>query len=554
MASGFDPTRLVTGSMMFKPLLISAIMDHAELYHGDTEIVSARTEGDIHRYTYGDCALRARKLAQALDRLLIMTGDRVGTFAWNGYRHMELYYGVSGSGRICHTINPRLFPDQLRYIVNHAEDQAVFFDLTFLALMKALKPECPGVRHWVCMTDRDHMPADGFEGLLCYEDLIDAEDGAFDWPQFDERTASSLCYTSGTTGNPKGALYTNRSVVLHSYAAALPDSLGISAMDSIMPVVPMFHVNAWGLPYACPLTGAKMVMPGAKLDGASLYNLIEREGVTASAGVPTIWAGLVQYVKAGNLSFSTFRRAVIGGSTCPPSLMEDFAKLGVEVIHAWGMTELSPLGTVARLKAKDLGKSPAEQKRILEKQGRPVSGIKLKIVGGEGKSLPNDGAAFGDLYAQGHWVIDQYFGIPDSPLEQGWFKTGDISTIDPDGNMQIVDRSKDVIKSGGEWISSIELENAASSHADVAMCACIGIAHPKWDERPLLVIVPREGSGKAPEALKAELYEILSAKVAKWWLPDDIVFAEEIPMTATGKLHKLKLRERFGGYVWKAGS
>ena len=550
MARIIENSSLLMGQMMSQPLLISGLLTHAARHHADTEIVSQRTEGDIHRYTYADCHSRAKRVAQMLDRMQIKPSARIGTFAWNGYRHLEIYYGVSGSARVCHTINPRLFAEQLRYIINHAQDQVVFFDTSFLPLIEAIHAQCPTVKHWICMTDAGNMPQSSTVKVECYETLLSQESGEYEWPSFDERAASSLCYTSGTTGNPKGALYSHRSTILHSYAVALPDSLGITAKESIMPVVPMFHVNAWGIPYACPLAGARIVFPGPKLDGASLCALIEQESVTMSAGVPTIWAGLIEHAIANKLKFTTFKRTVIGGSTCPPAMIRAFEKEGIEVIHAWGMTELSPVGSVAKLKQKDLSKSKAEQDQILAKQGRPMFGVDMKIVDEKGQTLPHDGVAFGDLMVKSNWAIDTYFGVTESPLIAGWFPTGDVATLDPDSNMQITDRSKDVIKSGGEWISSIELENIASAHPDVAMAACIAIAHPKWDERPLLVVVKREGATSDDAALKDQLLKMLAEKVAKWWLPDEIVFVKQIPLTATGKMAKLKLREEFVTYRW----
>lgn len=532
------------GQMMSEPLLISSIIKHAARHYGGTEIVSRRTEGDLHRYTYRDCELRSRKLAQAIAALGVQSGDRVGTLAWNGYRHLEIYYGVSGSGAVCHTVNPRLFPEQVAYIINHAEDQYVFFDATFLPLVEGVAAHCPGVKGWVMMSDRSHMPAQAKVPLLCYEDLIDAQDGNYTWPQFDENTASSLCYTSGTTGNPKGALYSHRSTVLHSYASALPDALGCSARDVILPVVPMFHVNAWGLPYSVPLVGAKLVLPGAKLDGASVYELFEKEKVTFSAGVPTVWLGLLQHVQANNLKFSTFNRTVIGGSAAPPAMIRALKALGVETIHAWGMTEMSPLGTSCKLLARHNDLPEDEQQKIQEKQGRVIYGVDMKIVDGDGNELPWDGKAFGDLHVRGPWVIEHYYRNDASPLVDGWFPTGDVATIDPDGYMQITDRSKDVIKSGGEWISSIDIENVAAAHPAVHMAACISCYHPKWDERPLLVVMKKPGA----EVTREELLKYFEGKVAKWWIPDDVAFVTEIPLTATGKMQKLKLREQFKDY------
>jgi 3-(methylthio)propionyl---CoA ligase len=535
------------GQMMQMPLMISSLLTHAARHSADTEIVSKRVEGDVHRYTYRDAELRARKLAQALARLGCEAGDRVGTLAWNGYRHFEIYYGSSGSGLVCHTVNPRLFPEQITWIINDAEDRVLCFDLNFLPLVEKLAPALPTVKHFVLMTDRAHMPAQtGIPGLLCYEELVEAEDGRYTWPEFDENTASSICYTSGTTGHPKGAVYSHRSTVLHAYASALPDAMGSSAQDVILPVVPMFHVNAWGLPYSAALVGAKLVMPGPHLDGKSLYELFESEKVTFSAGVPTVWLGLITYAKQNDLKFSTFKRTVIGGSACPPAMIrtleDDF---GVQVIHAWGMTELSPLGTLSRLKAKHLDLPHEAQRRILEKQGKVIYGIDMQITGDDGKALPWDGQASGNLVVRGPWVIQSYFRREESPLQDGWFPTGDVATIDPDGFMQITDRSKDVIKSGGEWISSIDLENIAMAHPAVHEAAAIACRHPKWDERPLLVVVRKPGQTITREEMLA-FYE---GKIARWQIPDDVVFVEEIPHTATGKMQKLKLREQFAQHV-----
>ncbi len=545
MTTFIDSNALLMSQMMSQPMLISSLLTHAKNNYGTTEIVSRRTEGDIHRYTYADCEQRARQVAQMLSRLDVQPGDRIGTLAWNGYRHLELYYGISGSGSVCHTINPRLFEEQIAYIINHAEDKIIFFDITFLSLVEKMVPQCPTVQHWVCLSDKNKMPSSEIIELACYETLIANENGDYAWPVFDEFAASALCYTSGTTGRPKGALYSHRSTILHAYASALPGSLSISSAEVIMPVVPMFHVNAWGTPYSCPMTGAKIVFPGAKLDGASLFELIDTEQVTMAAGVPTIWAGLLQYVKEQNHSFHSFKRTVIGGSTCPPAMMASFSEYGVNVVHAWGMTELSPIGTVAGLKAVDLQKSKSEQNHILQKQGRSLYGIEMKIVDGEGKQLPNDGKAFGDLMVKGSWVISNYYRAEESPLVDGWFPTGDVSTIDADGNMQITDRSKDVIKSGGEWISSIDIENVAIAHPAVLIAACISVHHPKWDERPLLVVVKKTEILQDEQSLKKNILAFFEGKVAKWWIPDDVTFIDQMPLTATGKLMKLKLRELF---------
>ena len=531
------------GQMMQMPLMISSLIVHAARHNGDVEIVSRRVEGDTHRYTYRDAELRSRKLAQALARLGCTGGDRVGTLAWNGYRHLEIYYGTAGSGLVCHTINPRLFPEQITWIVNDAEDRVLCFDLTFLPLVEKLAPHLEGVQHYVLMTDRAHMPAQSsLPGLLCYDELVEAEDGHYAWPEFDENTASSICYTSGTTGHPKGAVYSHRSTLLHAYASALPDAMDCSGKDVILPVVPMFHVNAWGLPYSGALVGAKLVMPGPHLDGKSLYELFESEKVTFSAGVPTVWLGLLTYVKQNNLRFSTFKRTVIGGSACPPAMIRTLEDdYQVNVIHAWGMTELSPLGTLSKLKAKHADLPRDAQQHILEKQGKVIYGIDMQITDDDGTALPWDGKASGNLVVRGPWVIDRYFKRDESPLQNGWFPTGDVATIDADGYMQITDRSKDVIKSGGEWISSIELENVAMAHPAVHEAAVISCRHPKWDERPLLVVVRKPGK----ELTRDEMLAFYDGKIAKWQVPDDVVFVGEIPHTATGKIQKLKLREQF---------
>jgi len=530
------------GLMMDMPLLVSSLLAHADRCHGDTEIVSRAVEGPIHRYTYSQAHRRAKQLAQALARLGVKQGDRVATLAWNGFRHFELYYGVSGMGAVIHTINPRLFPEQLVFIANHAEDAYLFFDLTFADLVRKLAPDCRTVKGWVAMTDRVHMPAIDLPNLLCYEELLGREDGNYEWPQFDEWTAAGLCYSSGTTGHPKGVLFANRSTVLHAYAASLPDFIDCSAQSVLLPVVPMFHVNAWGIPYIAPLNGAKLVLPGAALDGRSLYELFESEKVTASAGVPTVWLNLLSYMKEGNLRFSTLEKVVVGGSACPPAMIDAFRDLGVRCQHAWGMTEMSPLGTLCTLKGKHAALPPLQKREIECKQGRPIFGVEMKIVDGKGRELPRDGKAFGDLLVRGPWVLREYFkGEGGDALRDGWFPTGDVATLDPDGYMQITDRSKDVIKSGGEWISSIDLENVAMAHPGVAEAAVIGVRHPKWDERPLLVVVRKAGA----DVTREELLGFYEGKVAKWWIPDDVAFVEGLPHTATGKLMKTKLRQDF---------
>jgi fatty-acyl-CoA synthase len=532
------------GQMMSQPLLISSIIQHADRHFGEAEIVSRRVEGDIHRYTYRDCHRRVRQMANALATLGVGMGDRVATLAWNGYRHLELYYAISGSGAVMHTVNPRLHADQIAYIVNHAEDQYLFFDMTFLPLVEAIAARCPTVKGFVMLCDRGRLPPGSpIDNLMCYEDLIASHDDQYDWPLFDECAASSLCYTSGTTGNPKGALYSHRSTLLHSLASAMPDGLNLSARDTVLPVVPMFHVNAWGLPYSVPMVGARMVFPGPALDGVSLYELMEGEGVTFAAGVPTVWLGLLAHVKQHGLRFSSVRRTVIGGAACPPAMMKAFRQEhGIEVVHAWGMTELSPLGTVCTLQGRHLGLPQDEQQAILEKQGHAVFGVDMKIVDDTGNELPWDGKTCGNLLVKGPWVIDGYFKADGADVTQGgWFPTGDVATITADGYMQITDRSKDVIKSGGEWIGSIDLENIAMSHPAVEQAACIGVSHPKWDERPLLVVVKRTGA----EVSKQALLDFYQGKIAKWWTPDDVVFVDALPTGATGKILKHKLREQF---------
>jgi len=531
----------LTGQMMSTRLLISSIIKRAARYHGSVEIVSRCSDGDIHRYTYRDCELRARKLAQALAALEVRQGDRVGTLAWNGHRHLELYYAVPGMGAVCHTINPRLFPEQIAHIVNEAEDTYVCFDLQFLPLIEEIAERCPGVKAWIAMDGRDKMPAANKVSLLCYEELIDAQNGNYEWPSFDENLASGLCYTSGTTGNPKGVVYSHRSTILHTYASALPDSLSCSSSDVIMPVVPMFHVNAWGLPYSAPLVGAKLVLPGSRLDGASLYQLVEQEKVTFSAGVPTVWLNLLEHMRSNDLSFSTFRRTGIGGSAVSSSMIRAFKALEVDVVHGWGMTEMSPMGTSCMLRGKHADLSESEQEKILAKQGPVIPGVDMKIVDGDGRELPWDGNTAGDLLVQGPWVVGSYYRNDVSPLQDGWFPTGDVATIDADGYMQITDRSKDVVKSGGEWISSIDIENIAAAHPAVHMAACIAVRHPKWGERPLLVAVKKAGANVSRD----ELLQFFEGKVAKWWVPDDVVFVDAMPMTATGKFQKTALREQF---------
>ena len=536
------------GLMQNSHLLISSLIEFVANHHGDSEIVSKRVEGDVHRSNWLEVANRSKKVAKALDSWSISAGDRVATLAWNGYRHLELYYGVSGSERVLHTLNPRLHPDQIVWIINHAQDTVLCFDTTFLPIIKIIHSRCPSVKHWVALCDESSLPSDSdlpitvsYEGWIKPHNISD-----YVWPTFDENTASSMCYTSGTTGNPKAALYSHRSSILHAYAIALPDVMCVSARDSVLPVVPMFHVNAWGLPYGCAISGAKIVFPGPSLDGKSVYELIEQEGVTFAAGVPTVWQMLLNYMRPLGLKFSSLQRTVIGGSACPPAMINSFRDdYGVEVLHAWGMTEMSPLGTLSTLKNKHLKLSKEEQLKLRLKQGRAIFGVELKIVSESGELLPHDGVTFGDLHVKGPWVIENYYkNDGPSPLVDGWFPTGDVATIDPDGFVQITDRSKDVIKSGGEWISSIEIENIAMAHPCVMMAACIGVNHPKWDERPVVIVVTR-----AEHKLeKSELLAFYEGKIAKWQIPDDVIFVDSIPLGGTGKMLKTKLRENLKDY------
>jgi acyl-CoA synthetase (AMP-forming)/AMP-acid ligase II len=535
------------GLMQSHPLLISSLIDFAARHHGDGEIVSRRVEGDIHRYTWADVHKRAKQVANALEATQVKPGERVGSLAWNGYRHLELYFGVSGAERVLHTINPRLLPEQIAWIVNHAEDQIVCFDTTFLPIVQGIHSHCPGVRQWVALCDADKLPQDtGIPNLVSYETWIGAQSTDYDWPVFDENTASSMCYTSGTTGNPKAALYSHRSTVLHAYAAAMPDVMCLSARDAVLPVVPMFHVNAWGIPYSAAMTGCKLVFPGPAMDGKSIYELMEAEGVTFAAGVPTVWQMLLSHMGPNKLRFGTLQRTVIGGSAAPPAMINTFRdQYGVDVLHAWGMTEMSPLGTLCTLKEKHRKLPPEEQLKLRLKQGRAICGVDMKIVDADGKELPWGTGVSGDLHVRGSWVVASYFKAEGGdPLVDGWFPTGDVATIDADGFMQITDRSKDVIKSGGEWISSIDIENVAMAHPAVAMAACVGMFHPKWDERPIVVVVKKPGQ----EVTREELLAFYEGKVAKWQTPDDVVFVDAIPLGATGKMLKTKLREQLKEY------
>ena len=538
---------MISGLMQDKPLLISDLIEFAAQYHGGTEVISRRVEGDIHRSTWAQVAARARQVAHALDGWRIGQGSRVATLAWNGYRHLELYFGVSGSGRVLHTINPRLHPEQIAWIMNHAEDEVLCFEASFLPLVQAVWQKCPTVKHWVLLCEADKLPADtGIPGLVSYEAWIAGQATTYAWPKLDENAASSMCYTSGTTGNPKAALYSHRSTVLHTYASVMPDGLNLSSRDAVLPVVPMFHVNAWGIPYSTAMVGAKLVLPGPALDGESVFNLIEAEGVSIALGVPTVWQMLLGHVAKHKQRFSTLKLTVIGGAAAPAAMIQTFEKdYGVEVRHAWGMTEMSPLGTAASLGRRQAALSDAEQLAIKTTQGRAIFGVEMRIVGDGGKALPWDGKAFGDLHVRGPWIIREYYKAGESALvDDGWFPTGDVATIDAEGYMHITDRSKDVVKSGGEWLSTIDIENIAMGHPAVAMAAAIGVKHPKWDERPIVVVV------KKPDAQvsREELLAFYEGKLAKWQCPDDVVFVDAIPLGATGKMLKTELRKQLAGY------
>ena len=539
------------GLMQERPLLVSGLIEYAEQYHGDTEIVSRLPDRSVHRSDWRNTAARSRRLANALSRLGVGRGDRVATLAWNSFRHLELYFAAAGSGCVLHTVNPRLFPEQIEYIIDHADDGYVFFDLTFAALVEKLAPNMPKVRGYVALCARNEMPALKIPGLLCYETLLEAENDEFTWPSFDERDACTLCYTSGTTGNPKGVLFSNRSQVLHSMAACAVDGLAISSRDSILLVVPLFHANAWGVPFAAAMCGAKLVLPGPLLDGESIFNLLRDEACNFSMGVPTVWLGFFDYIERNratlDLADLKLERVAVGGSAAPRAVIEKFqTMLDTFLIHAWGMTETSPLGAVCNLLPKHKG-MPLDQRYDLQsKQGRPIYGAELRIVGADGTEQPRDGKAVGDLQIRGNWVVSAYFKADEPAADaEGWFTTGDVAAIDPDGYVQITDRSKDVIKSGGEWISSIEIENIAVGHPDVQEAAVIGIHHPKWQERPLLLIQRKTGR----DVGRDEILAYLADKIAKWWMPDDVVFVDALPHTATGKLLKTKLRDQFKDHL-----
>jgi len=535
------------GNMINSQLLISGLIEHAEKYHADTELVSRTVEGPIHRYTLSDAAKRSRKLANALKRLGIKEGECVGTLAWNTFRHFELYFGVSGIGSVINTINPRLFPEQMSYIVNHAEDKYLFVDLSFVGLVESLIESFTSLKGVVILTDKEHMPETSLANVLCYEELLEGESDEFIWPEMDENTASSLCYTSGTTGNPKGVLYSHRSTILHTWIASSGNSMNVSSSSVILPVVPMFHVNAWGIPYAAAMNGAKLVLPGPALDGASLYELIESEKPQLLMGVPTVWLGLLQFLREGNHTLESVETALVGGSAAPRAMIQEFEeKHNVFLVHGWGMTEMSPLGTTT-IKTSDMdGMDLDKRYDIQQKQGKAFYGVEMTIVDDKGNDLPRDGKSFGRLLVKGPAIVERYFKSKETALDQrGWFDTGDVAKISEDGRMEIVDRSKDVIKSGGEWISSIDLENSAVGHPAVAEACVIGVLHKKWDERPILLVVKVEEQ----EVTKEDILDYLKDKVAKFWLPDEVVFVKELPHTATGKLLKTNLREEYKEFL-----
>lgn len=532
---------------------LSGIMDHADRVNADVEIVSVTRDNPRHRYTYKDAFKRVRQLANTIDGWGLKRGDRIATLAWNDYRHFETYYAAACSGYVCHTINPRLFPEQLVYIINHAEDRYVFVDPDFVPLVEAFAEQCPTVEGWIVLTSEEHMPESSLANLLCYETVVAGGADQFVWPDLDEDEACALCYTSGTTGHPKGVLYSHRSTILHAYATLMPDGMGLSHTDVVLPIVPMFHVNAWGTPYSCPMTGAKLVFPGNKMgDGETLAALINEEGVTMSAGVPTVWLNLIAYLRASGQRIETLQRVIVGGAACPLSVMEDFDDYGVETRVGWGMTEMSPLGSINTSPSMRERYTPEEFAKIRLKAGRPIFGVEMKIVDDEGKELPWDGIAFGSLKVRGPWICSSYFKLDepsDAHSEDGWFETGDVATIDPQGFMAITDRTKDVIKSGGEWISSIDVENVATDHPKVAEAAVIGQYHEKWSERPLLIVV------RGPDGADLTEQDMLAwfdGKIAKWWTPEAVEFVDELPHTATGKVQKVKLREQFKDYSFPA--
>ncbi|HVX98725.1 MAG TPA: 3-(methylthio)propionyl-CoA ligase [Pseudorhodoplanes sp.] len=536
------------GLMQNWPLLCHRIIDHAATYHAKRPVISRSVEGPIHTTNYAEVRGRALKIAQRLEKDGVKLGDRVATLAWNTWRHLEAWYGILGVGAVYHTVNPRLFPDQIVWIVNHAEDRVMMLDLTFVPLIEKLADRLPTIERYIVMTDAAHMPRTSLKNAVAYESWIGEVDGDFRWKSFDENTAAGMCYTSGTTGNPKGVLYSHRSNVLHAFLAAMPDSMGLQSRDVSMPVVPLFHANGWSLAFSTPMVGATLVMPGPKMDGPSIYEMLDTCKVTFTAAVPTVWLMLLQHLEANDLKLPYLKRVVIGGSACPRAMAKKFEEnYGVEVIHAWGMTEMSPLGSLCSMKPEYASLTGEARLDVQQKQGHPPFGVEMKITDDAGKDMPWDGKTFGRLKVRGPSVARSYYKGEGAEAfdAEGWFDTGDVATMDPYGYMQVTDRSKDVIKSGGEWISSIDLENLAVGHPKVAEAAVIGVRHPKWDERPLLVVVLKKGE----RATKEELLQFMEGKVAKWWLPDDVAFVEEIPHTATGKIQKLALRERFKDYT-----
>lgn len=537
------------GNMMFQPLLISSMIEHAGRYHADTEIISKNTDTSIKKTNWGEIRENSKRFANVLQQFGLTLGDRVATIAWNNHRHLESWYAISGSGLVCHTINPRLFPEQLVFIINDAADRVLLFDKTFAPLIKAVKPLLKTVEQYICLDAEDSAIREAIPEVQLYDDLLAQQSAEFDWPELDENTASSLCYTSGTTGNPKGVLYSHRSTVLHSYAIIMPDSLNVAARDIMLPVVPMFHVNAWGTPYAAAMVGCTLVLPGPGLDGASLVNLIDTYKVSVALGVPTIWQGLIAAAQQSGSKLESLKRNVVGGSACPPAMLKTFKEqFNCETIHAWGMTETSPLGSANQLKTKHLDLADEEKMQIRLSQGRPPFGVDLRLTDEEKgtQEIARDGETIGNLQIKGHWIIDHYFGKEESALTaDGWFDTGDIATLNEDGFMKLCDRSKDLIKSGGEWISSVDLENMAMGHPEIAMAAVIAAQHPKWDERPVLIAI------KKPEShvSEAEILDYYADKVAKWQIPDRVIFVDSIPLSGTGKMLKKDLRELYGSIL-----
>jgi fatty-acyl-CoA synthase len=535
------------GLMQDWPLLCHRIIDHAATFHGERKVITRSVEGPIHTTNYAEIRKRALKVAQRLEKDGIKLGDRVATLAWNTWRHLEAWYGILGIGAVYHTVNPRLFPEQISWIVNHAGDRVMITDLTFVPLLEKIADKLLTIERYVVLTDAAHMPKTTLKNAVAYEDWIAEVDGDFEWKSFDENTAAGMCYTSGTTGNPKGVLYSHRSNVLHAFMAAMPDCKGLSSRDVVLPVVPLFHANGWSLAFSTPMVGATMVMPGAKLDGASIYELLNTYKVTFTAAVPTVWLMLLQDLEKTGGRLPHLKRVVIGGSACPRAMTQTFQeKYGVEVIHAWGMTEMSPLGSLCTMKPEHATLTGEAKLDVQMKQGHPPFGVEMKITDDNGKPLPWDGKTFGRLKVRGPAVATSYYKVENDPVfeKNGWFDTGDVATMDPYGYMQITDRAKDVIKSGGEWISSIDIENLAVGHPKVAEAAVIGVTHPKWGERPLLVIVLK----KNESASKEDILGYMQGKIAKWWMPDDVAFVDEIPHTATGKIQKLTLRQQFKDY------